>query len=261
MGADKERLDVLVHQRGLAPSREMAQRYIRAGEVRVDGQISDKPGMKIARAATISVDAAPRYASRGGEKLAGAFAAFPLDVAGQVCADVGASTGGFTDVLLQADAARVYALDVGYGLLLPRLRNDPRVVVMERTNARYVDTLPEAVSFVSIDASFISLRLLLPAVERWLTPDAAIVALVKPQFEAGKQDVGKGGVIKDVAVHRRVLGDVLGFASERGFHLHGLIPSPLPGPKGNLEYLAWLRMSPAADPRPLAEWLAQATQH
>src|SRR5690606_23434854 len=159
----------------------------------------------------------PRFVSRGGEKLAGALAAFPVEVAGRVCADVGASTGGLTDCLLQAGAARVYAIDVGYGQLDYRLPTDPRLVVSERTNARHVEALPEPVSLVVVDASFISLRLLLPVLRGWLAPAADVIALVKPQFEAGKGQVGKGGVVRDPAIHARVLRDVLGFAEGTGF--------------------------------------------
>ncbi len=156
------------------------------------------------------------YVSRGGFKLAGALQAFGLDVTGRTCVDVGACTGGFTDVLLQNGAARVYAIDVGYGQLDWKLRQDPRVVVMERTNARYLESLPEAVSFVSIDVSFISLKLILPAVKKWITPDADIVALIKPQFEAGRKQVGKGGIVKDPAVHGQVLTDLLTWSQENG---------------------------------------------
>jgi 23S rRNA (cytidine1920-2'-O)/16S rRNA (cytidine1409-2'-O)-methyltransferase len=220
----------------------MARRYVMAGEVRANGQMVDKPGSQIDESAELTVKAAPQYASRGGEKLAGAFADFSLDVTGKICADVGASTGGFTDCLLQNGASKVYAIDVGYGQIALKLRNDPRVILMERTNARHVESLPEVIHFVSIDASFISLRLLLPVVKRWLATDGEVVALVKPQFEAGKQDVGKKGVVKDPEVHRKVLIEVLNAALEIGFSVRGLTRSPLTGPKGNVEFLAWLSL-------------------
>ncbi len=243
----KQRLDVLVHQRGLAASREKARAIIMAGEVAVNGRVMDKPGTQVDAQADVSVRARPRFVSRGGEKLAWALGTFQVNVSGRVCADVGASTGGFTDCLLQNGAARVYALDVGYGQLAYNLRRDPRVVVMERTNARYVKQLPEPVSLVVIDASFISLKLLLPVIKDWLTPQADIIPLIKPQFEAGKQDVGKGGVVKDSLVHARVLEQVLVFSRDQGFKIRGLTTSPLKGPAGNTEFLAWLGWSDAAE--------------
>jgi 23S rRNA (cytidine1920-2'-O)/16S rRNA (cytidine1409-2'-O)-methyltransferase len=242
----KQRLDLLLHQRGLAPSREKARAMIMAGEVLVNGQVVDKPGAQVNTEADVSVQSKPRFVSRGGEKLAWALETFPVSPAGRVCADVGASTGGFTDCLLQYGAARVYALDVGYGQLAYSLRQDPRVVVMERTNARYVETLPEPVSLVVVDASFISLKLLLPVIKGWLTPEADVITLVKPQFEAGKQDVGKGGVVKDRRVHERVLEDVLLFARGQGFVVAGLTTSPVKGPAGNIEFLAWFSWGQAA---------------
>lgn len=238
--ADKIRLDVLLTERNLAPSREVARRLIMAGEVRVDGDVRDKPGMKVPRSAALEVKAAPRFVSRGGDKLAGALAEFPVEVSGRVCADVGASTGGFTDCLLQIGAARVYAIDVGYGQIDYRLRSDERVIVMERTNARYITALDEPVSLVVSDVSFISLRYLLPVMRGWLTDCADLLLLVKPQFEAGKDAVGKGGVVRDPAVHRRVLEDVLGAAQAEGYAVRGVARSPLRGPAGNAEFLAWL---------------------
>jgi len=235
----KKRLDVLLVERGLAESRALAQRLIRAGEVRVAGQVSDKPGTQVATNVEITVQARPRFVGRGGEKLEAALVRFGLDVEGKAVADVGASTGGFTDCLLQRGARLVYAIDVGYGQLDWRLRNDPRVVVMERTNARHLDELPQPVDLVTADVSFISLRLILPAVVGWLEPDGQVLALIKPQFEAGRRDVGKGGVVRDPAVHRQVLEQVLDAASELGLGLHGLIPSPLRGPAGNVEFLGW----------------------
>ncbi len=237
----KQRLDILVHERGMAPSREKARALIMAGQVIVNGRISDKPGTPVSEDADIVLAAAPRFVSRGGEKLAAALDDFPIDVKGRIAADVGASTGGFTDCLLQAGVARVYAIDVGYGQIALTLREDERVVVMERTNARYVERLPEPVSLVVVDASFISLRLLLPVIRGWLTERADVIALIKPQFEAGRHDVGKGGVVRDHTVHRRVLQDVLEVARTLGFVPAGLILSPLKGPAGNIEFLAWLR--------------------
>lgn len=241
MAEAKQRLDLLMLERQLAPTREKARGMIMAGEVLVNGTQVDKPGTPTKPDAEITLISKPRFVSRGGEKLAAALATFPIDVAGRISADVGASTGGFTDCLLQAGVARVYALDVGYGQMALTLRQDPRVVLIERTNVRNVEALAESVSLVVIDASFISLRLLLPTIRGWLTPQAEIVPLIKPQFEAGRRDVGKGGVVRDVAVHRRVVREVLTFAAEIGMQPMGLIQSPLKGPAGNIEFLAWLR--------------------
>lgn len=238
--SEKQRLDIALVDSGLAPSREKARAMIMAGEVLVDGNIVDKPGSRVGAAAVITVKQKPRYVSRGGDKLAGALVDFQFDPSGRLCADVGASTGGFTDCLLQHGGVRVYALDVGYGQLAYELRQDSRVVVMERTNARYVESLPEAVDLVVIDASFISLQLLLPPITGWLTPRADIIALIKPQFEAGKSDVGKGGVVKDSEVHARVIEQILNFAQQQGFTLLGLTTSLLKGPAGNIEFLVWL---------------------
>jgi 23S rRNA (cytidine1920-2'-O)/16S rRNA (cytidine1409-2'-O)-methyltransferase len=232
----------------LIASRELARRMVMAGEVSVNGQVFDKPGMRVDVAAELAVQTMPRFVSRGGDKLDAALTAFAIPVEGKVCADVGASTGGFTDCLLQRGAAKVYAIDVGYGQLDHRLRQDPRVVVMERTNARYVETLPEPIEIATIDASFISLRLLLPVVKLWLTVQANVITLIKPQFEAGKHDVGKGGVVKSTGVHRRVLQEVLTAAASDGFAVSGLILSPLKGPAGNIEFLAWLRRGTGAPP-------------
>jgi len=256
--AEKIRLDMLLVQRGLAPSREAARRLIMAGEVRVEGEMRDKPGMQVAPDVSLDVRQMPRFVSRGGEKLAAALDAFPVPVAGQICADVGASTGGFTDCLLQYGAARVYAIDVGYGQLDYRLRADPRVVVMERTNARYVETLAEPVSLVVIDASFISLRYLLPVIRGWLTESADLITLIKPQFEAGKDQVGKGGVVRDPDTHRRVLLEVLAAARADGYAPRGLIISPLKGPAGNIEFLAWLSRGSEAEPEALDQLVAGA---
>ncbi|MBZ0302855.1 MAG: TlyA family RNA methyltransferase [Anaerolineae bacterium] len=237
---DKERLDILLQSSGLAPTRAKARGMIMAGEVMVDGAVVDKPGTRIRLDAALEVKSRPRFVSRGGEKLAGALTDFAFDATGRICADVGASTGGFTDCLLQNGAARVYAIDVGYGQMDYTLRQDARVVVIERTNARYVEKLAEPVNLVVIDASFISLRLLLPVIQGWLTPQADLIALIKPQFEAGKKDVGKGGVVKNPVVHHRVLTEILNFALEQGFQIRGLTRSPIKGPAGNIEFLVWL---------------------
>jgi len=237
----KERLDVLLVTRDLADTRQQAQRLIMAGEVRVDDRVIDKPGTRVPTGAEIDVAGSMPYASRGGYKLAAALDTFDLDVTGQVIADVGASTGGFTDCLLQRGADRVYAIDVGYGQLAWQLQQDPRVVVMDRTNARYLENLPELVDLVTVDVSFISLRLILPTVAAWLRPGGRIVTLVKPQFEAGREQVGKKGVVRDSAVHRDVLASLIDWAAERQFGLAGLTCSPITGPAGNVEFLAlWM---------------------
>ena len=249
----KIRLDVLLVERGLADSRAKAQALIMAGQVRVNDQVALKPATATDTKSTLKVDSGPRFVSRGGEKLEGALDAFAIDVKGFVCADVGSSTGGFTDCMLQRGAAKVYAIDVGKGILHWKLRNDRRVVVMEETNARFVEALPETINFVTVDASFISLKILLPVVKKWISPspdtsgrplplgEGNVVALIKPQFEAGKKDVSRGdGVIRDPEIHKQVLTDVLSFAQNEGFGIRGLIKSPLLGPKGNAEFLAWL---------------------
>lgn len=248
--AEKQRLDIALHLQGLAPSREKARAMIMAGEVTVDDKLVDKPGTRVAADAKLATKSKPRFVSRGGEKLAGALADFNFDPTGRICADVGASTGGFTDCLIQAGAEKVYAIDVGYGQLDYTLRQNPRVVVMERQNARHITTLPDPINLVVIDASFISLRLLLPVIKGWLMPEADIIALVKPQFEAGKSDVGKGGVVKDPEIHERVLADMLQFGLEAGFTIQGLTLSPLKGPAGNIEFLLWLKQgdAPTAPP-------------
>jgi 23S rRNA (cytidine1920-2'-O)/16S rRNA (cytidine1409-2'-O)-methyltransferase len=234
----KERLDLLLVERGLAESRTQAQRLILAGQVSVGDRLVDKPGTQVSVAGPVQVAEGLPYASRGGFKLAAALDAFELDVSGWVAADVGASTGGFTDCLLQRGAAKVYTIDVGYGQLAWQLRQDPRVVVMDRTNARYLASLPEAVDLATVDVSFISLRLILPPVLGWLRPGGQIVTLVKPQFEAGREQVGKGGVVRDAAIHRAVLTELVAWAEGQGLGLRGLIRSPITGPAGNVEFLA-----------------------
>ncbi len=248
----KKRLDVLMHQRGLADSRSQAQRLIMAGEVEICGQRALHASDTIDEHEEITIRAKTRYVSRGGEKLEAALVGFNLtDLKGLACADVGASTGGFTDCLLQHGAARVYSIDVGYGELHWKLRNDSRVCVMEKTNARYVKSLPEKIGLAAVDASFISLKNLLCVIRGWLaSPDSSIIALIKPQFEAGKIEAGKHkGVIRDPLVHREVLRSVLGYALANGFGIHGLIRSPLLGPKGNIEFLTMLNQKTSQNAR------------
>jgi 23S rRNA (cytidine1920-2'-O)/16S rRNA (cytidine1409-2'-O)-methyltransferase len=235
----KTRVDLLLVERGLVESRSQAQRMIMAGLVRINDQLVIKPSQKYASNVHIVLERGPRFVSRGGEKLAAAVDAFPIIIEGKICADVGASTGGFTDCLLQAGASRVYAIDVGRGVLHWRLRNHPKVVVMEGVNARETESLPEPIQLVTIDASFISLRLLFPNVVGWLVNNGEVIALVKPQFEAGRDDVGKGGVVRDPAVHRRVLEDVIDCAVELNLGPQAIMISPLRGPKGNREFLLW----------------------
>jgi len=237
----KIRLDVLLHERGLAESRAKAQALIMAGQARVNGEVVLKASANVTELDVLTVDLGPRYVSRGGEKLEGALQAFALNVNGFVCADVGASTGGFSDCLLQHGASKIYAIDVGKGILHWKLRNDPRIVVMEETNARFVESLPEALHLVVVDASFISLKTLLPVIQKWIAPQTQLVCLIKPQFEAGRKDVARGdGVIRSAEIHRQVLLDVLTFSVGLGFSLRGLIQSPLMGPKGNAEFLLWM---------------------
>jgi 23S rRNA (cytidine1920-2'-O)/16S rRNA (cytidine1409-2'-O)-methyltransferase len=258
----KLRLDVLLVERGLAESRAKAQALIMAGQVRVADQVTLKPATAVDSESRLTVDSGPRFVSRGGEKLDAALEVFGIDVTGFICTDVGASTGGFTDCLLQRGAAKVYAIDVGKGILHWKLRNDPRVVVMEETNARYIESISEQLDLVTVDASFISLKILLPVIKKWppvqLPPfspkmggakEGGIIALIKPQFEAGKKDVARGdGVIRDPQIHKQVLLDVLNFAQQEGFNIRGLIKSPLLGPKGNTEFLVWLDQ-PASEER------------
>lgn len=240
--AGRIRIDRLLVERGLVESREKAARLVLAGEVFVDGARVDKAGALVARDAEVEVRGRSPYVSRGGEKLVHALDHFGIAVAGRICLDVGASTGGFTDCLLQRGAARVYAVDVGTGQLDPRLRRDPRVVVMEKTNARTLDPrlFPEPPSLAVVDVSFISLEKVLPAVFGALAPRGEVVALVKPQFEVGRELVGKGGVVRDPAVHRQVVARLARYAVLRGWHVLGVTASPLRGPKGNREFFLYL---------------------
>ena len=236
----RTRLDEALVAAGLAETRSKARALILAGDVRVNGAKIDRAGAPVRPADTLELADKHRFASRGGEKLDAALAAFDIEVRGQVAADFGASTGGFTDCLLQRGATKVYALDVGYGQLVERVRTDPRVVVLDRTNVRHLEALPEPVDLVTVDVSFISLGLVLPAAARVLRPEGTCVPLVKPQFEAGRRDIGKGGVVRDAAVHERVLRQALEAARTEGFGALGLIASPLLGPAGNREFLAHL---------------------
>lgn len=245
----KSRLDVLLVARGLAESRDWAQRLIRAGEVRVNDQVVDQPARHFDEHVIITVEQPPKYVSRGGYKLEAALDYFQIDPKGATCADVGSSTGGFTDCLLQRGASRVYALDVGNNQLHWRLRQDPRVVVMEKVNVRYLDALPEPIDLATVDVSFISLEMILPKVFRGMALTATlrrggVIALIKPQFEAGRNNVGKGGIVRDPAVHERVVTRITAFCARQGWPAQGVIESPILGADGNKEFLVWLH--PAA---------------
>ncbi len=240
----KRRLDLEMARRGLAPSREGAQRLIMAGRVRVDSRPALKSDLRVDEQSAIElVGGAPEYASRGGVKLAAALDHFGIDPAGRRALDVGASTGGFTDVLLRRGAAHVIALDVGYGQIAERLRRDPRVTVLDRTNIRLVKRgdLPYAPDLVTVDVSFISLRLVLPPVLALCAPAVEIVALIKPQFEVGKGKVGKGGVVRDDALRRQAVDGILEYAAVLGLEVLGAVESPIRGAAGNREYLAAMR--------------------
>ncbi len=246
----KKRLDILLVEQGLAESRQKAQATIMSGLVYVNGRKVDKAGNPTDEGASIEVRGkALKYVSRGGLKLEKAMASFPITLTDRVAADIGASTGGFTDCMLQNGARKVYAVDVGYGQLAWSLRSDPRVVCLERTNARYLSTeqIPEPLDFASIDVSFISLKLILPALRPLLKEGGQVACLVKPQFEAGKEKVGKKGVVRDPAVHLEVLEHFLEHAAQADFHVAGLTYSPIRGPEGNIEYLGYLTTLPAPD--------------
>ena len=240
----KIRLDTLLVEQGYFESRARAQAAVMAGQVLVDEQKTDKPGTPVKPEAKIRLLGDQlKYVSRGGLKLEKALQVFPVTVAGKVMADIGASTGGFTDCALQNGAAKVYAIDVGYGQLAWKLRSDPRVVNRERTNARTLDenSLPEPVDAASIDVAFISLEKILPAVKKILKPDGFVIALIKPQFEAGKEHIGKKGVVKDPQVHQEVINRIINFAKGEGWNIGGLDFSPVKGPEGNIEYLLYLK--------------------
>ena len=237
----KQRLDVALTERGIAPSREKARAFILAGAVSVDGQTETRAGAMVAAGAALALSQPARFVSRGGEKLDHALTAFGIDVAGRVAMDVGASTGGFTDCLLQRGAVRVYAIDVGYGQLDQRLRADERVVVMERTHMRDLASLPEQPDLATADVSFISLTKVLPAVVALLRPGADIIALVKPQFEAERDEASRRGVVSDPLVHASVIGRVAWWCVNNGLRIRGLTASPLRGPAGNKEFFLWLQ--------------------
>ncbi len=241
----KDRVDRLVVQRGLAENLDRARRILRAGEIMVAGRLVDKPGTRVPTSSEITRKEKPPYVSRGGEKLAAALDRFPVKVAGQVVADIGASTGGFTDCVLQRGAAKVYAIDVGYGQLAWTLRQDPRVEVMERVNARHLTSLPEPVNLIVSDVSFISLATIYATAVGWLAPGGEIVSLIKPQFEARRTQVEKGGVVRDLVVHRQVLEEVMAAFAALDVQLRGLMVSPLQGPAGNIEFLGWWTKIPA----------------
>jgi 23S rRNA (cytidine1920-2'-O)/16S rRNA (cytidine1409-2'-O)-methyltransferase len=239
---ERTRVDQLLVQRGLVPSRQQAQAVLLAGDILVDGAAVSRPGAMVSSSASVEVLRRPRYVSRGGEKLKGALDAFSIDPTGWVCLDVGASTGGFTDCLLQQGAERVYAVDVGYGLLDYRLRQDERVIAIERTNARDLSLLPEACDLAVFDVSFIGVEKVIPAACRSLKSGAHLVVLVKPQFQARREEVGKKGVVKDPLVHAAVIGRLVAWTSAHGLHLLGLTTSPLLGPEGNKEFFLHLRL-------------------
>ncbi len=246
----KERLDTLLVQRGFFESRSRAQAAIMAGQVLVNEQKIDKTGTQVAPDAVIRLLGGDlKYVSRGGLKLEKAVGCFNLDLTGKIAADIGASTGGFTDCALQNGAARVYAIDVGYGQLAWKLRSDERVVNMERTNVRYLeaDSLPEKVDVATIDVAFISLDKVLPAVKKIIADDGIVIALIKPQFEAGKENVGKKGVVRDPQVHLTVINNVIATAGGLGFKIAGLDYSPVKGPEGNIEYLLYLKNAADAE--------------
>lgn len=252
----KKRLDQLLVERGLVESRSKAQALIRAGRVYVEKKLRDKPGTLVPEDAPIEIEGEPKYVSRGGEKLEAALRAFGVDPKGKVCLDIGASTGGFTDCLLQHGAAKVYAVDVGKGLLHWKLRNDPRVVVKEGVNARYLrpEDIGEPVDLATVDVSFISIRLVLSPLRVIVRPEGDVIVLVKPQFEAGREKVGKGGVVRDPAVHREVILAVVRFVEERlRWAVAGAIRSPLLGPAGNVEF--FLHLIPRPGPSRTLNWL------
>jgi 23S rRNA (cytidine1920-2'-O)/16S rRNA (cytidine1409-2'-O)-methyltransferase len=241
----KKRLDVLLFEKGLCESRERAKTTIMSGVVFVDGQRADKPGTPVSEDSDIEVrGAALEYVSRGGLKLEKALREFDVRPEGRICIDCGASTGGFTDCLLKGGAAKVYAVDVGYGQLAWSIRSDPRVVVMERTNIRYVthEQIPDSPSLAVIDVSFISLKLVLPVVRKLLADSGEVLCLIKPQFEAGREKVGKKGVVREASTHIEVLKSFMEYAAESGFGVLGLTFSPIKGPEGNIEYLGYLRV-------------------
>lgn len=257
---EKQRLDVLMVEKGLAPSREKAKALIMAGDVYIKEVKYDKAGQLVDVESEITLRRQMPYVSRGGFKLEKAMQTFPIELQGKVCMDIGASTGGFTDCMLQNGAVKVYSIDVGYGQLAWKLRTDERVINLERTNIRYIteEQIPQPVDFMSIDVSFISLRLVLPAIKPFLKPDGAIAALIKPQFEAGREKVGKKGVVRDPKVHEEVIQTIYNFVLELGWIPAGLTYSPIRGPEGNIEYLIYIKQQ---DAELISEdWIAQTVR-
>ncbi len=238
--AKKIRLDNFLVQLGLVDSEKTAQALIMSGKVDVDGVKIDKPGTQVSNQSKVEIRKGKEFVGRGAYKLSGALKDFAIDVSGLICADVGASTGGFTEILLKQGAQKVYAIDVGFGELDYQLRKDSRVIVMERTNARHLKSLPELIAFCCIDVSFISLKLILPVVSSWLAETANLICLIKPQFEAKREEVGEGGIVTDGQVHRRVVEEIMDTAKECGLSLKGLALSQLPGAQGNKEFFIWL---------------------
>lgn len=260
--ADKERLDILLVEKNLVPSRERAKAVIMAGEVYVDGMKEDKAGTKIDRTADIEVKSSEmKYVSRGGFKLEKAVNEFGLKLEGKICMDIGASTGGFTDCMLQNGAKKVYSVDVGYGQFAWKLRNDERVVCLEKTNIRYItkEQVPDIVEFASVDVSFISLTKVIPPALEVMSDDAQMVCLIKPQFEAGREKVGKKGVVKDIKVHIEVIEKIIDFAFDLGLNILNISFSPIKGPEGNIEYLIFLDRKNEGISREQAYKLAEQT--
>jgi 23S rRNA (cytidine1920-2'-O)/16S rRNA (cytidine1409-2'-O)-methyltransferase len=255
----KKRLDAVLVERELAETRQRAQALILAGEVQVNGHVVRKAGTPIADDATITLRAPLKYVSRGGFKLEAALDAFNIDPRAKICADIGASTGGFTDCLLQRGAAKVYAIDVGYGQLAWKIRNDARVVVMDRINIRYLDALPELVDLITIDVSFISLTLVFPVAKRLLKSTDTLIALIKPQFEAGREQVGKGGIVRDAHIHRAVLEKIARYAIQNDWRVCGLIRSPIKGADGNIEFLMALTLDARLETIALDSIIEQVT--
>ncbi len=251
----RKRLDVLLVERELAESLQRAQSLILAGAVQVNQRVVDKVGAHVPPGAEISVRTPLKYVSRGGWKLEGALEIFQIDVRDKICVDVGASTGGFTDCLLQRGAARVYAIDVGYGQLAWKLRNDPRVIVLDRTNIRYLPTLPESIDLAAMDVSFISLTQVLPSVQMLLQPRGQAIALIKPQFEAKREQVGKGGVVRDPRVHRAVIEKIVQYSIEKGWRAISLGRSPITGVDGNIEFFVHLSLDQSLENLDTAEAL------
>ncbi|QTA38550.1 TlyA family RNA methyltransferase [Thermosipho ferrireducens] len=248
---DKERLDILLFERGLAESREKAKRLIMGGKVIVDNQLVDKPGKLVSRNSNIRLKSQEKYVSRGGYKLEGAWKVFKFDIKGKTVCDIGASTGGFTDFLLQKGAKKIFCIDVGYGQLHWKIRNDPRVVVLERTNARYITSkhLGEKVDLVVCDVSFISIKKILPVIKNILKDNGTAVILIKPQFEAGKENVGKGGIVKSKNVQKKVINDIINKSKEEGLCPIDLTFSPIKGSEGNIEFFLKLNLTPLCNTR------------